>query len=273
VPEPVIPPAQVRGSGPPLLLVHAFPLDGRMWAPQLEALAGHLQVVVPDLRGFGAAGEQVTDPVQARLAPGGWLDLLADDLARLLDQLGLERVTLAGLSLGGYVAFAFLRRHRARLAALALIATKAPADGAEAAKARLEMADRVLAEGVGFVPEVMLPRLLGQTSLRSRPDVVEQVTRLILEQQPAAIAAAQRGMAARPDSTGLLGGISVPTLVVVGAEDQVTPPDESRAMAAAIPDGRLAVIDQAGHLVCLEQADRLNQLVYRFVSEVGQFPQ
>jgi 3-oxoadipate enol-lactonase len=273
VPEPVIPPAQVRGSGPPLLLVHAFPLDGRMWAPQVEALGGRLQVVVPDLRGFGAAREQVTDPVQARLAPGGWVDLLADDLARLLDRLGLERVTLAGLSLGGYVAFAFLRRHPARLAALALMATKASADTPEAARARLEMADRVLAEGVGFVPEAMLPRLLGQTSLHSRPEVVEQVTRLILEQPPAAVAAAQRGMASRPDSTGLLGRIPVPTLVVVGAEDQITPLEESRAMAAAIPDARLVEVDQAGHLLSLEQAERLNQAVYRFVSEVGQFPQ
>jgi pimeloyl-ACP methyl ester carboxylesterase len=273
VPQPVVPPAQIEGSGPPLLLVHAFPVDGRMWAPQVAGLRDRLHLIVPDVRGFGAAHEQVTDPVEADLPPGGWLELVADDLAGLLDRLGIERVTLAGLSMGGYIAFAFWRRHRQRVGALMLLDTKATPDTPEAAKARLDMAERVLAEGVGFVPEVMLPRLLGETSLRTRPKVVEKVTRLILEQRPAAIAAAQRGMSTRPDSTGLLAGIDVPTLIGVGAEDQITPPSESRAMAAAIPDARLVEFEHAGHLVCLEQADRLNQRVYQFVSEVGQFPQ
>src|SRR5919202_1522124 len=158
--EPVIPPARDEGQGPPVLLVHAFPVDGRMWAPQVAGLRDRLRLIVPDLRGFGAAREQLVDPDEVAKDPAAWVDLLADDLARLLDHLGLEQVTVAGLSLGGYVAFAFWRRHRQRVAALALLDTRAAADTEEAARRRHAMADRALAEGVAFVPEAMLPMVL-----------------------------------------------------------------------------------------------------------------
>ena len=160
----------------PLVLLHAFPLDGRMWAPQVEALAGTYQVIVPDLRGFGAAGDQAVEEAG--------MDLLADDLARLLDDRGLDRVVLGGLSLGGYVALAFMRGHADRVSGLVLLDTKATADDDQARDARLEMAERVLAEGNDFVPEVMLPRLLGETSREHRPELVSKVAALIREQPP-----------------------------------------------------------------------------------------
>jgi pimeloyl-ACP methyl ester carboxylesterase len=257
-----VPPAATSGAGTAVVLLHAFPLDGRMWAPQAEALAGTgtYQVIVPDLRGFGAAKEQAVDEAA--------MDLLADDVARLLDDRGLDRVVLGGLSLGGYVAFAFVRRHADRLSGLLLLSTRAGADAEEARAERLAMADRVLAEGNGFVPEVMLPRLLGPTTLKERPELVQRVTSLIAEQDPRAVAAAQRGMAARPDSSDVLGSIAVPTLVVTGEEDKLTGPDEGRELAAGIPGARFLLVEQAGHLVNLERPEVVNEALLDFVAPI-----
>jgi pimeloyl-ACP methyl ester carboxylesterase len=259
-PEPAlpVPPAATSGAGTPLVLLHAFPLDGRMWAPQVEALAGTYQVIVPDLRGFGAARDQAVE--EAGMA------LLADDVARLLDDRGLDRVVLGGLSLGGYVALALMTRHPDRVSGLVLLDTKATADGDQARDDRLKMADRVLAEGIDFVPEVMLPKLLGETTREHRPEVVEKVTALIREQAPEAIAGAQRGMAARPATTDVLTTISVPTLVVTGEEDAVTGPEIGRELAAAIPDARFLLVEEAGHLVNLEQPEIVNEALLDFLA-------
>jgi 3-oxoadipate enol-lactonase len=253
-----LPPYVVSGTGTPVVLLHAFPLDGRMWAPQVEALAGSYQLIVPDLRGFGAARDQAVGEAS--------MDLLADDLARLLDARGLDRAVVCGLSLGGYVAFAFARRHGQRLSGLVLLDTRAGADGEQARTARLEMAERVLAEGNGFVAEAMVPRLLGETSRRERPELVERVTGMILDQDPRGIAGAQRGMAARPDAHDLLGSIAVPTLVVTGEEDQVTGPEEGRALAAAIPGARFLLVERAGHLVNLEQPEPVDEALLDFLA-------
>ena len=258
-PEPV-PPAVVSGAGTPVVLLHAFPLDGRMWEPQVEALAGSYQVIVPDLRGFGTAREQA-------VAEAG-MDLLADDVARLLDDRGLDRVVLGGLSMGGYVALAFVRRHADRLGGLLLLDTKAGADSEQARADRLAMAERVLAEGTGFLPEAMLPRVLGKTSLEERPELVERVTALVREQDPRAVAGAQRGMAARPDSTDVLAGVAVPTLVVTGEEDTVTGPEVGRELAAAIPDARFLLVDGAGHLSSLERPEVLNEALLDFLAPI-----
>jgi pimeloyl-ACP methyl ester carboxylesterase len=256
-PDPV-PPAATSGAGTPLVLLHAFPLDGRMWAPQVDALAGSYQVIVPDLRGFGAARDQAV--------PEAGMDLLADDVARLLDDRGLERVVLGGLSLGGYVALAFMRRHAGRVSGLVLLDTKATSDGDQAREDRLEMADRVLVEGNGFVAEAMLPKLLGQTSREHRPELVERVAALVREQPPEAIAGAQRGMAARPDATDVLAAIGVPTLVVTGEEDAVTGPEVGRDLAAAIPGARFLLVEEAGHLSNLEQPEVVNEALLDFLA-------
>ena len=240
------------------MLLHAFPLDGRMWAPQVEALGATYDVVVPDLRGFGTAGGEAVEVAD--------MDMLADDVARLLDARGLDRVVLGGLSMGGYVAFAFARRHAARLGGLVLADTKAGADSEEAARARLQMADRVLAEGMGFVPEVMLPRLLGPTSRERHPELVEQVVKLIGQQDPRGVAGAQRGMARRPDSTATLSQVTVPTLVLAGSEDELTGPEEGRALAAAIPDARFVQIGGAGHLSNLEQPEQVSEALLDFLA-------
>jgi pimeloyl-ACP methyl ester carboxylesterase len=241
-----------------LVLLHAFPLDARMWAPQVEALAGTYQVIVPDLRGFGTARDQAIEEAG--------MDLLADDLLRLLDDRELDRVVLGGLSLGGYVALAFMRHHAERVSGLVLLDTKASADGDQAREDRLKMAERALAEGTGFVPEVMLPKLLGQTSRDHRPEVVEQVTALIREQTPEAVAGAQRGMAARAATTDVLATIKVPTLVVTGEEDVVTGPEVGRDLAAGIPGARFLLVEEAGHLVNLEQPEIVNEALLDFLA-------
>jgi pimeloyl-ACP methyl ester carboxylesterase len=257
-PPPPVPPAATSGAGTPLVLLHAFPLDGRMWAPQVEALAGSYQVIVPDLRGFGAAREQAVEEAG--------MDLLADDVTRLLDDRGLDRVVLGGLSLGGYVALAFMGRHAERVSGLVLLDTKAAADGDQARDARLEMAERVLAEGSGFVAEAMLPRLLGPTSREHRPELVEKVAAMIREQDPRAIAGAQRGMAARAATTGLLGSIAVPTLVITGEEDAVTGPEVGRDLATGIPGARFLLVEEAGHLSNLEQPEVVNEALLDFLA-------
>ncbi|HZD01042.1 MAG TPA: alpha/beta fold hydrolase [Actinomycetes bacterium] len=255
--EPVAPPVTVYGEGTPVVLLHAFPLDSRMWLPQIEALSGY-QAIVPDLRGFGAARAHAVDVAH--------MDLLADDVARLLDARKLDQVILCGLSMGGYVALAFARRHRNRLGGLVLCDTRAAADSEEAAAARLAMAERVLAEGAGFLPETMVPRLLGQTSREQRPDLVERVKEIILDQDPRGIAGAQRGMAARPDSTPVLAEVTVPTLVIVGDEDELTGPEEGRALATGIRDALLVQVEGAGHLVSLEQPAPVNEALLDFIA-------
>jgi len=252
------PPAASSGAGTPLVLLHAFPLDGRMWAPQVEALAGSYQVIVPDLRGFGAAKDQAVEEAG--------MDLLADDLLRLLDDRGLDRVVLGGLSLGGYVALAFLRHHADRVSGLVLLDTKATADGDQARGDRLKMAERVLAEGNDFVAEVMLPKLLGETTLEHRPEVVSEVAALIREQTPQAIAGAQRGMAARAATTDVLASVKVPTLVVTGEEDAVTGPEVGRDLAAGIPGARFLLVEEAGHLVNVEQPEIVNEALLDFLA-------
>jgi len=261
VPAPAtVPLAVISGAGILVVLLHAFPLDGRMWAPQVEALAGSYQVIVPDLRGFGAASEQAVEEAG--------MDLLADDVARLLDDRGLDRVVLGGLSMGGYVAFAFVRRHADRLGGLLLLDTKASADSEQARADRLRMAERVLAEGTGFVPETMLPRLLGKTSLQERPELVERVTALVREQDPLAVAGAQRGMAARPDATDVLAAIAVPTLVVAGEEDAVIGPEVGRELAVAIPGARFLLVERAGHLASLERPEVVNEALLDFLAPI-----
>ena len=221
-----------RGTGPPVLLVHGFPLDHTMWSSQIDALAERWRVIAPDLRGFGQSPLGNADP-QAGIS----MERYADDLAELLDALGIgEPVVLAGFSMGGYVAWQFIRKHAARLRGLIQCDTRAAADTEEAKAGRLKMAENVAEWGSARVAEMMGPKLLAPRTFERKPDVVAAVRQVVERTSPAAIAAAQRGMAARPDMTSFLPAIKVPTLIVVGAEDAISPPQEMKAMAAAIPN-------------------------------------
>jgi pimeloyl-ACP methyl ester carboxylesterase len=238
-----------RGEGPAALLLHAFPLGLSMWDAQAAALADAHRVVRFDARGFGGStlGE---GPLT--------MERIADDGAALLDLLGIEKAILGGCSMGGYAAFAFVRRHPQRIAALILQDTRAGADTAEARASRAALAARVLGEGPVAAVDALLPKLLGETSHRERPSLVASLRERILAASPRGIANALQGLAARADSRETLPTIDVPTLVLVGAEDVLTPPAEAATMAAAIPGARLDVIPGAGHLANLENPDAVN---------------
>ncbi len=248
----------VRGKGPAVLLLHAFPLGRSMWEPQVESLATTHRVVRFDARGFG--GSQLDD-----VAPLA-MERIADDGACLLDQLWIDKAVVYGCSMGGYAAFAFARRHPKRLAGLVLQDTRAAADTPEGRAGRAALAARVLDDGATAVVDALLPKLLGETSHRERPALVATLKERILATSPRGLANALYGLAARADSRAMLPGISVPTLVLVGEEDANVSPDEAKVMAAAIPGARLEVIPRAGHLANLENPDAVNAALRAFLA-------
>lgn len=256
-----------EGRGPVLLLVHGFPLDHSMWREQASGLAGAHRVVAPDLRGFGLS---VVPSLHGRSQDA--LDTismaqLADDLAALLDALGIqEPITLCGLSMGGYVAFEFWRRHGSRLARLILCDTQAVADTPEAARGRFELADKVLSQGAMVVAEAMLPKLISPANMSRLPAVVEAVRQMILRTPPATIAAALRGLAGRDDFTSRLSQIDVPSLVICGQHDAICPPEKMRGLAAALPNARYVEIAGAGHVAPLESPAEVNAAVREFLA-------
>ena len=229
---------------PTLVLVHAFPLSAAMWDDVRAALSDVAEVVTPDLPGFG--GRPVLDGEPS-------LDALADDLLDHVATLGHDRVVLGGLSLGGYVAMAFLRRHPGRVSALVLADTKASADPPAARDNRERIARAVLEQrSPRLLIDEVLPGLLGQTTRLRRPAVVGRVRGFMAEADPVGVAWAQRAMAARPDSLDTLRDAHVPALVVVGEEDTLSPVADAEAMARALPDARLVVVPGVGHLSAVE---------------------
>ncbi|HET9551503.1 MAG TPA: alpha/beta fold hydrolase [Anaeromyxobacteraceae bacterium] len=230
------------GSGPSaVLLLHAFPLHAGMWSRQVDALSKRHRVVAPDYRGLGRSG---TAPAASTM------DLLADDVRALLAHLRIERAAVAGLSMGGYLALELWRRAPGLFRGLALCDTKAGADTPEGAAGREAFARSALEHGLHWVADQMTPKLL-----KPQPDpvAVKEVRQLIAAGTPAGVAAAQRGMAKRPDSTATLATVTVPALVVVGEEDGLTPPAEAEKLAAGIRGAALVRIPGAGHLPCIEQ--------------------
>ena len=244
------------GGGAPVVLLHGFPLDRSMWREQAEGLGAACRVLAPDLRGLGETplgGEAVT--------MGG----MAEDLAALLDSLDLRSVVLGGLSMGGYVAFEFLRRFPERVRALVLADTRPQADTEEGRRTREETARRALKEGIAPIVESMLPKLLSAGTRERGGEVVERVRAMMLRTRPEGAAAALRGMAARRDQTDLLPSIAVPTLVLVGAEDSITPPADAEAMAAKVRGSRLLRIEGAGHLSNVERPEEFNRALVEFL--------
>jgi pimeloyl-ACP methyl ester carboxylesterase len=249
------------GRGPAVVLLHGFPLNATTWSPQREALSGSYRVLCPDQRGFG--GSQL-----------GWdevpsLDHVADDVAAMLDAKKLDTVVLGGLSMGGYVAMAFARRHPERLRALVLADTKATADAPEAAESRLRIAEEVLEAGTssGLV-DALMPKLVGATTKEKRPLVVGRLKATIESAPPPAVAWAQRAMAARPDSLDTLRSVSVPALVIVGEEDELSPPAEAEAMAEALPQATLARVPEAGHMSSMEAPEAFNAALLEFLASL-----
>lgn len=247
---------QEAGSGSPLVWLHAFPLSSELWRPQLNGLTDEFRIIAPDLPGFGNSPDFESDPS---------VEHMANAVMALLTQLGIkEKIILGGLSMGGYTALAFARLFPESLRALILCDTRAEADNAEGKANRDKMIATAQNEGAAPIVEQMLPKLLGETSQEERDGVVQTVRTLASQQSATAIANALRALRDRPDSLDLLPQITVPTLVIVGDEDTITPPSMSQTLAAKIPNSRLETIAQAGHLSNIEQPEIFNRIVRDF---------
>lgn len=242
-----------------LLFLHAFPLSADMWEPQIPALPPGWRLIAPDYRGFGQSS--VSDGTQT-------LDDYAGDVVDLLDALHIHEAVVAGCSMGGYVAFALLRSAPQYVSGLMLIDTRAQADTEEGKAGRrrmLEMIDRAGTEGVA---QEMCPKLLGASTRRNRPDLVNLVEQLIMGNPPQALKAAVAAMMARPDSTDLLKGLHLPAAVVAGAEDALIPLAAVHDLRRALAGSTLDIIREAGHLPSLEQPAAFNAVLKRFLERV-----
>jgi 3-oxoadipate enol-lactonase len=249
------------GSGEPaLVLLHGFPLHAGMWAPQVEQLSSTHRVIAPDFLGFG--GSDAPESMY-RYTMLGFADLVAG----LLDHLGLERVVLGGLSMGGYVAFAFLRQYAERVSGLILADTRAGADTTLVFDRRTDQQDQVARIGTTALIETLLAGLLSDHTKANRLDLVEQVRRLMAN-PPAGFIGALEAMKHRPDATGELASITVPTLLVVGEDDSLSPPEVAREMHERIPGSELAVLPHAGHLSNLEAPEDFNAAVAAFLARL-----
>jgi pimeloyl-ACP methyl ester carboxylesterase len=248
---------QDTGSGREVvLLLHAFPLHSGMWARQVAALSPRYRVIAPDYRGLGKS-----EPGPA----ASTMQLLTDDVLAILQNLGVDRAAVVGLSMGGYLAFEVYRRSPGLFRGLALCDTRPGADLPEGAANREKFAQTTLEKGLSWVTDEMTPKLL-----KPQPDApaVKEVRSLIAGGTPAGVAAAQRGMAKRPDSTPTLAAITCPTLVVVGAEDTLTPPPESEKMAKAVKGAKLVKVPGAGHLPNIENPEAFNKALLDFLAKL-----
>ncbi|WP_327175600.1 alpha/beta hydrolase [Streptomyces sp. NBC_01335] len=260
---------QVRGAtlhhddtgprgGTPVVLIHGHPFDRTLWAPQVRALvaAGH-RVITPDLRGYGASG--VTEGTV-------YLSDFADDLAALLDHLGLADAVVGGVSMGGQIALEFRRLHPERVRALVLSDTSAPPETEDGKAYRNELADRLLAEGMdGYAAEV-IGKMLAEYNVTALPEVADRVLTMMRTTDPRGAAAALRGRAERPDLRPVLAAADVPVLVVVGADDVYTPLADAEELRRHAPHAWLEVIDGAGHLPGAEQPERFNAVLLDFLA-------
>jgi pimeloyl-ACP methyl ester carboxylesterase len=251
-----------RGAGSPVVLLHGFPLDHTMWSAQIEALAATHRVIAPDLRGFGQSSLGDADPDK-----GVTMEQYADDVAALLDAIGVRAsVVLAGFSMGGYIAWQFVRKFQDRLRALIQVDTRAAADTDEARKNRLKMAENIHDWGSARVAEMMGPKLFSAGRFEANPAIVQELRQVVARTNPDAIACAQRGMASRPDMTSFMPSIRVPTLVIAGAEDALTPASDAREFAAKIPNSHYVEIADAGHMTTMENPQAVNDAMTKFVA-------
>ncbi len=246
-----------RGNGTPLVLLHAFPMSNAMWRVQIDSLAKDFKVIAPNLRGIGA-----TSPFPATPS----VEQMAHDVAALLADMNLAQpMILCGLSIGGYVALAFARLYPQRLGALILCDTQAAPDTPEARAKREENIEFAQTHSSSELMERMLPSLLGETTRATRPKVVEAVRQMANDLEPQALVQLLQALRDRPDATPQLGQIKVPTLILCGLEDSITPPEIAKSLAHDIPKAELHLIPQAGHLSNLERPQNFNKHLMTFL--------
>lgn len=238
------------------MLLHPFPVNSSFWSRVALRLEGQYRLLIPDLRGHGSSG--VGDGVITMAKH-------ADDVARLLDVEHVPRAAFVGVSIGGYILFELWRRQRERISAMVLCDTRATADTEQGRATRLKAAEDVERHGPAPFVESMIPKLLGESTRRNRPDLVEEARAMMRRMSVRGIAQLQRGMAERPDSVPTLSTIEVPTLILVGAEDTLTPPSDSETMHARVRGSLMHIIPAAGHFAPFEQPEEAGRLLRGFL--------
>lgn len=228
----------------PILCVHGFPFDHSMWGEMADEMGDDFRMIAPDLRGMGKSPCSAEETVTMKA--------LADDLATLLDALAVEKCVFCGLSMGGYVGWEFWRRHKDRLLGIVLCDSNAGCDTPEAAENRKKTANRVAAEGTGFLADEMIGRILSPETVASRPEVVAKYRRMVTENNPRGVAAVARGMALRDDFRDEIKRLTLPVLILSGEADVLSPPTAMKILAESMPDAKYVAISGAGHLAPLE---------------------
>jgi len=247
------------GSGRPVILLHGYPFNRTLWERQVAVLRENFRVITPDLRGFGES-ETADEPVT--------MMRMAEDIARLMNALDIPRAIIGGLSMGGYVVLAFYKQFPERVDALVLADTRPQADTEEGQHLRAKQREQILRDGMAETAHSMLPKLLTPESISTRPDLVKHIQDMIMGTKPAGAAAALMAMAGREDQTELLSQIAVPTLIVVGREDPITPVQDSQLMHERIAHSRLVVLEDAAHVSNLEQVDSFNGVLKSFCKKL-----
>ncbi|WP_321390502.1 alpha/beta fold hydrolase [uncultured Desulfuromusa sp.] len=248
------------GTGQAVLFIHGYPLNRQMWQPQIAALsAAGFRVIAPDLRGFGesAAGESP-----------GTMDAMADDLVHLLDQLQIEKATVAGMSMGGYVLLNLLNRYPQRVNAACFVVTRSDADDASGRAKRNHLITEIEAGRPQAVAEAFIPALFAPDTIQTRPEMVEMVRSWISATSATGLIHGLQAIRDRVDSTPLLATLQVPTLVIGAEEDQAIPPEKSRDLATRIPTAKLSMLPAVGHMANLENPNQFNQVFIDFLRSV-----
>jgi 3-oxoadipate enol-lactonase len=251
---------ELRGEGPAVVLLHPYPSDHTYWLPLAQHLESRFRLVLPDLRGLGRSGCGEGPTTMAQLSA---------DVLRLCDELKIGRAAFVGCSVGGYVLFEFWRRNRERVKSMVLMDTKASLDSEEARVGRLRNAEEILQKGPMWAIEQMLPRLLSPSTMRGRPDLVEQAQKTMRHATAKGMAAMQCGMAERADSTPTLAEIGVPALVLGGEDDAPSPMSELEKMARGIRSAELKIVARAGHFAAYEHPDEVGRLLRDFLERNG----
>jgi pimeloyl-ACP methyl ester carboxylesterase len=247
------------GEGPPVVLLHPFPVHHEFWLPVAETLASRYRLILPDLRGHGESG----------VGEGpATMEKHAADVQAVMDDADVGRAPMIGVSIGGYLLFEFWRKYRGRVAALGLCNTKAPADNAEARAGRLHAATDVLQRGTEPFFQSMIQKVLAKSTRESRPDLIQGARRMMNKMSPEDVAQVQRGMADRPDSVQTLDTINVPTLLVTGDEDPMTGANEAELMHQHIAGSQMRVIPKAGHYSPWEQPEDFARILRHFLEGI-----
>jgi len=250
---------EIRGNGPPVVLLHPFPCDHEFWNPVAAALDSRYRMILPDLRGHG----------ESEIGEGpALMQKHAGDVAHVLDAAGVGKAAFVGCSIGGYILFEFLRRFRARVSALALCDTRPQADTAEGRANRLKAAATVLEQGTEPFIESMIPKLVGRTTVATRPDLVDGARAMMRKMSAEDISLVLRGMAERPDSVADLKSINAPTLIVIGEEDVLSTVADGELMRQNIAGSQLKVVPKAGHYAPWEQPESVGKILRQFLDDV-----